>query len=476
MKPTKLVLIGFLIACSLFVWIAWTVSNSNYNSNQFGAVYPNLSIKSGVLLTNTVLRGSTTGDAGTIADSLLSANIPLINGNNNWTGTTNNFGGNVGFSDLLGNPVLSIVNDVISLSPPGVLDVGSANITGAVFQSSITITNPAAGTSNKIAIAASGVMDVTGGLNSSNDVFTSSTLWGSVGQTNKTFTDANGWWHTNLTTGSYAHFQSGGLTVSNAVTSAAFVTPTNTPVAGYEVIATSTGGSTAYKPPPLNTLDTTTSIIVDDFPNQTGTAMQIGTHGWYFIKQGGGSGAPGVSVTNHPGVFTIATGTTSTDGALLILGNVTNSVNEELYPNLNATTGWTNTWIFRLTATNDVNAYMGLVNNLVSMDADPTNFIGLIFSATNSANWSYMVESNAVVGRLSSGLQAETAGYHKFQMWETTPGQISFSMDGANSGVITTNCPTTAMSPTVVIYKTAANNSASFNVDYFSGVMTGLTR
>lgn len=107
----------------MFVWIAWTVSNANYNTNQFSAVYPNLSIKSGVLLTNTVLRGSTTGDAGTIADSLLSANIPLLNGNNNFTGTTNNFANNVGFTEI---------------------DASSASISNAVFEAPITVTNLAA--------------------------------------------------------------------------------------------------------------------------------------------------------------------------------------------------------------------------------------------------------------------------------------------------------------------------------------------
>lgn len=498
MKPTKSVIAGFLLACAMFVWIAWAVSSANYNGNQFSAVYPFISLKSGLLLTNTVLRGSTTGDAGTIADSLLSANIPLLNGNNNFTGTSNNFANNVGFTEI---------------------DATSASISNAVFQNGMVFTNGASGNWGYFVCTSTNFLFYNIGTNGGGGYQTNlfkfgngigTTLFGitnssgqtvfiikqdggfSIGTNNQVSID-----NTGIITTHGAFFYgdqyktngvwigAGGEVLSNNLGSVTIqggnIWATNfvgahsgLVISGAETNAA--GSRVAYlSDMPLDPLVPSNFIMVEDFPNDNGNVRYIGTHGWNAYNVGTGSFSPIASIANHPGIFQLVSSATLGNGAVIMLDNDTNSVSWELLPPLNGLTGWTNTWSIKLSGTNDIMVWCGLLNNMLSLTQEPANWMGFQYEATNANIITYkcMASSSPTT---ANGPVIDSTTYHKLQMWSTVAGTIAFSVDGANAQTINSNVPTTALSPFIAIWKSASTTSVTLNIDYCTMVVTGLSR
>lgn len=225
----------------------------------------------------------------------------------------------------------------------------------------------------------------------------------------------------------------------------------------------------------LDPLNTANSILVEEFPSSAIATATIGTLGWYTAKQGGGSFSVGTVAAGHPGVMVLNTGATSTDGAVLGLMFATNSTAYQVYPALNATTGWTNTWIFKLSITNDCVMWMGLANQLIFLSTEPADWMGLIVDSNGTSPLFRYTCRSSSSSNFANG-PALDATWHQFRMWSTVSGTIGFDLDGANAQTISSTVPTTTLTPMVVVKKSASTTGVTLNLDYWSGVMTGLTR
>ncbi len=226
----------------------------------------------------------------------------------------------------------------------------------------------------------------------------------------------------------------------------------------------------------MDGLNTANFVIIEDFPNSSSSDLLIGTHGWKGLKAGNGSLQAAFVTAGHPGVFVLGSGNTSGDGAVVILGGNTNSTTAELLPSgLDSTIGWTNTWVFKVAATNSCLLYMGLANDLVYLGNEPADWMGLQINATTNTSFMYHCGKSAAY-TAATGPTLDTASWHKFQMWSTVAGTINFTIDGANLQSISSNVPSAATSPMAMVYKLSTTTGFNFSLDYMSMVMTGISR
>jgi hypothetical protein len=60
-------------------------------------------------------------------------------------------------------------------------------------------------------------------------------------------------------------------------------------------------------------------------------------------------------------------------------------------------------------------------------------------------------------------------------MWSTVSGTVSFTLDAGGINNIA-SIPAVTVGPMAMVRKSAINNTVSLNIDYYSFVMTGLSR
>ncbi len=152
----------------------------------------------------------------------------------------------------------------------------------------------------------------------------------------------------------------------------------------------------------------------------------------------------------------------------------TNSTSVNPIPSLSAITGWTNVWVFQLSATNDMVMYLGMVNNLVFLSTEPADWIGLKVDSTSLNAYQYVSRTGGS-STTANGPTLDTATWHTFRMWSTGAGTVNCTLDAGGVNPLAA-IPNVTLGAMAMVRKSAINNSVILKLDYYSFVMTGLSR
>lgn len=213
-------------------------------------------------------------------------------------------------------------------------------------------------------------------------------------------------------------------------------------------------------------------IYIDDFicggTNTTANAL-FGAP-WVSIELNGGTINQANTTSAHPGVMALNT-TTTTNGAAGFKMGINNTGGNNCMAfgggtfdmlwlmNLSALSTGTDTYTVRI-------GFGNVSNTGLSSDCAYFEYV----DAGAQPNWQIITRAATVQTKVDSGIAASATGYHKFRITVNTAGtSVGFFIDGvqATGSPIVTNIPTAAVSPYVVIIKSAGTTAATMNIDLF---------
>ncbi len=198
-----------------------------------------------------------------------------------------------------------------------------------------------------------------------------------------------------------------------------------------------------------------------------------GALGWYISTLGSGASSTILTAPDagHWGCYRLTTGTTQGAGIGVTIGDSTASSTMPL-PALSGVAGWTNIWIFKLSATNDLQLWVGSVHGSFSASTnDPSAFIGLKCNSATNGTFEFVTRSGGTSSIVGSGVSIAT-GWHTNWIWSTTAGTISFKLNNGSTQTLNSNVPTTEWSPFVFAAKQAATTSVNVDLDTYLGIFS----
>lgn len=216
------------------------------------------------------------------------------------------------------------------------------------------------------------------------------------------------------------------------------------------------------------------NIQEDFFGNVPGTTPKIGEYNWdsTVIVAGTNPVAAIASVLNHPGLITLTTAATATDGVSVTLGPGFGV----LFPG--NSTNWQAEWIAELNqvATGDYRIGFGTVDTATEK---PTN--GIYFRFLNSDTYYMACMDSAGTETCSATTLAPVAtDWMHFIMNSSTTGTVVFTVKdvtaGTSSTVTASSAPTVVLSPMFNVAETGSSVADVLTVDYFGYEQQGLTR
>lgn len=204
------------------------------------------------------------------------------------------------------------------------------------------------------------------------------------------------------------------------------------------------------------------SFIKDDFiMNNTG----LGELGWLSTN---GVTTSLTDVNGHPGVINKTT--SAVINTLSYLTPRAGAVNA--FPPMNPTENFDLMWIVRLN-TNDANTAV-LAGLAVNPSVNPSNNGIYIEKQAADTSWFGVTRSGGVQSR-TAALAAVSTNFVKFRIRRVDASTIGFTIDSAAEVTATTNIPTTACYPFLLITNTAAADK-NIDLDYFHMLIFGLSR
>jgi len=200
-------------------------------------------------------------------------------------------------------------------------------------------------------------------------------------------------------------------------------------------------------------------LIQEDFLTGTSVSAQIGTHGWN--SAGTISNRPGE--TNRPGIIRVDTGGVS--GAIARINGLGS---DNFIPDQNHSV----MAYYRLN-TNDANTTTRIGSGNSFGSVSPSN--GIYFEKLDAdTNWFCVARSGGVQTRTDSTIAVNTS-FNSFRYVRNSSGVQYFINNTSVCGTISTNIPTTALSPGTTILNSAAA-SKTLDLDYIEFRMYGLVR
>lgn len=208
-------------------------------------------------------------------------------------------------------------------------------------------------------------------------------------------------------------------------------------------------------------------LLRDDFMTGDATNAGVGELGWALI--GGGNTQLRAGESGHPGIVRRLTGATSGTYASLMLSNVIGSDGPLL-----VSEQFEMTFVLRPNNTGaDVDYRIGLTG--VPVNNPPTN--GIYFERLAAdTNWFVVTRASDVQTRTDTGVAISNAAFASFHIRRIDASTIGFRLDSGTEITHTTNIPSGV---TLNIFAAVNNNVAAtrtFDLDYFSLLVAGLSR
>ena len=249
-------------------------------------------------------------------------------------------------------------------------------------------------------------------------------------------------------------------------TTSAFSTATYPSTAGTSGNVLTSDGTNWNSGAPATANPLATNIFVDDFFYSTAGL----SGGWRSQQQNGGNfNNPVQPDSGHPGVVSIDTGTNSNGSAQLFLGDLNSSTLQSIVLGGGAIDIY---WVIQLSAiSNGIDTYELSVGLGDTQNTPNTSFDNGVFfnysSTVNSGNWQGSTSSSTTKSVLNTSTAVGTG-------WTTLRININagatlctFYVAGSSQGTISTNIPTTVITPYASIAKSAGTSVRTCNIDLF---------
>lgn len=174
------------------------------------------------------------------------------------------------------------------------------------------------------------------------------------------------------------------------------------------------------------------------------------------------------------GAISIPTGTTTTTGSVLTLNNDGMS---------GIPANMTNDFNFASNTSNaNIIVRIGFFNSTTSSSANDSGYWFEFNTTTNGTNW-YICSDNEAASATctSTGIAKAAVGtYQKFRIQTNSAGtSVSFFIDGASAGTISSNLPSTsnkAYGPTILVANNGNSTNKLFSSEYWQLQRTGVSR
>lgn len=207
------------------------------------------------------------------------------------------------------------------------------------------------------------------------------------------------------------------------------------------------------------------SFIKDDFiVNATG----FGELGWNNTGSNSWGSASVTDVAGRPGVVQKSTGATINSISYMSLRGSTSSS----FQPMNGSMNFDLTWMVRLN-TNDAATLAQLGLNSNPATGVPVDGIYIEKLAADTS-W-FGVTRAASTQTRTAALATVTTNFVKFRLRRLDANTIGFTVDNGAEVTATTNVPTAALHPFLLIFNSAAANK-TVDIDYFHLLITGLSR
>jgi hypothetical protein len=179
------------------------------------------------------------------------------------------------------------------------------------------------------------------------------------------------------------------------------------------------------------------------------------------------------AVSQHPGVLRVSTTASVGQGGSLTLGEAASA--NPLFSGIDTMSGWGFKFIFKLTGSGGQRFYAGLLNQVNV--SNPPNYLGIRYDTTASAGAASAFAFVANTENTSTvvSIAPFTSGWHTAYITCATSGQATCQFDTQSAASLGTNIPTGGVTPAITLV-TASNVSKIVFVDFFAGLMPGLTR
>ena len=203
-------------------------------------------------------------------------------------------------------------------------------------------------------------------------------------------------------------------------------------------------------------------------PNVVGATS--GRMGWSQTSSGVGQGRRiPTNAPNHWGTILLLTSQSANSIQASFCGDQFNS--KPQFPPLSNLTGWTNRIIWRMTGTNSCKAWLVMQAADFNFAAVPQNAMGLEMNTTNS-NQIRGYTSVASVESFTNLATLVEEQWYTNEMWSSTAGVISFSINGGPEATLSTP-PNTALTPAFIVGKgVAATPTNGLEVDEWVFIRT----
>lgn len=213
--------------------------------------------------------------------------------------------------------------------------------------------------------------------------------------------------------------------------------------------------------------------LVDDFISGAPTGGGLGSLGWNLGSTGAGAaGASGNLVnpnTLNQGVLMLATGTTATGRTSLMLAAAVGAGTMKPYAG-----SLRQTWYVQVpTLSSGTERYALRMGFGDSITADYANGIYFEYDDSASANWRCKTASASTRTTVDSGVAVAAGTWVKLEIFTTNAAtSFSFAINGTTVATISSNMPTTDVSPNMHIIKSIGTTSRLAYIDYFVLAMT----
>jgi hypothetical protein len=273
-------------------------------------------------------------------------------------------------------------------------------------------------------------------------------------------------------------------TTGNAATATALVNaPAQCTSGQFATGVTASGAGNCAEPlaSQINAVDSTTTSIIEDFQGGLITTGLIGTYGWVYSSI---TASPTIAYSTtlnwaHPGVVTVATASTSSDGGSLYLGSAV-SVQA-----IGANAGWKSEWVAYPSVNTNASFRIGFSS--AATPKIPANGLYFRFDASLSdSDWEICSDSSSTETCASSGVAPVASTFYDFWISSSVAGTITFQIGTSNSSsytgtICSSGCTVTATIPTVGMTPyasvvTLTSSSAALGLDLFTYQATGVIR
>jgi len=191
------------------------------------------------------------------------------------------------------------------------------------------------------------------------------------------------------------------------------------------------------------------------------TSGTIGTLGWTEDADIGFVGL--TNAVNHWGLVSLITTASAGSKQSIYNSDCTNC--RPTIPPMNATTGWTNRIIWRVTTTNSIRGFLSLIGTtgFISQSALAEG-VGVYFDTTNTASIMGMTALASTLSTTNLGNFVAGQWYTNI-IWCSSAGVFSFSMNGGAEATLNSNIPTSGLTPYFGILKTETTVISIMEVD-----------